>query len=147
MASPTGIAPFDPTSYVDKIREKIKSSLVDIIPDAQWDAMLRLEVTRFFENKIDTTPQNSYYGQAKPREVPGEFRQVVLAELEKETVRRVKELLASEEWRVYWDGTKLNVGAKIAELARDNGAAILSKWLEAAIGQVISGIQFARTGQ
>ena len=34
--STTEVAKFDPATYVDKVRDKIKQSLVDIIPDEQW---------------------------------------------------------------------------------------------------------------
>ena len=33
--STTEVAKFDPTTYVDKVRDKIKQSLVDVIPDEQ----------------------------------------------------------------------------------------------------------------
>ena len=39
--SGTEVTKFDPASYVDKVRDKIKQSLIDVIPDDQWNAMLR----------------------------------------------------------------------------------------------------------
>jgi len=139
----TEVAKFDPNSYVDKVREKIKLSLIEIIPDEQWNAMLKTEIAAFFENKVEQV--SAYYSSTKPRLIPSEFRQLVLGMLETETKRRVIEILATPEWSGYWDGTRMNVGEELARLARENGAAILSKWLEAAIAQVVGGIRFTGT--
>ena len=129
------VAKFDPSTYVDKVRDKIKQSLVDVIPDDQWNAMLRAEIETFFKTK--TTSQ---YGEQ--REQPSEFRRIVMRVIEDETKRRIGDMLAGPEWSSYWDGTQQQAGKEIARIARENGAAILAKWLESAIGQVISSIRF-----
>ena len=134
--STTEVAKFDPATYVDKVRDKIKQSLVDVIPDEQWNVMLKAEISSFFENKTETGWNN----QSTPK--PSEFRRLVAIVIEEETKNRVRSMLASAEWSSYWDGTKQQAGEEIARIARENGAAILAKWLEAAIGQVIAGIRF-----
>ena len=131
----TEVTKFDPAAYVDKVRDKIKQSLVDVIPDEQWNTMLKAEISSFFENRV-----TSQYGQPTPR--PSEFRRIVNSVVEEETKKRIRDMLNSAEWTSYWDGTKQQAGEEIARIARDNGAAILAKWLEAAIGQVISSIRF-----
>lgn len=133
--SGTEVAKFDPNSYVDKVRDKIKQSLIDVIPDEQWNVMLKAEIGSFFENRV-----TSNYGQQTQH--PSEFRRIVGCVLEEETKKRVRELLTGPEWASYWDGTKMNVGNEIGRIARENGAAILAKWLEAAIAQVIDGLKF-----
>lgn len=135
--SGTEVAKFDPTSYVNKVRDKIKQSLIDVIPDDQWNTMLKAEISAFFENRV-----SSYMGQQTQH--PSEFRRIVGAVLEEETKKRVKELLTGPEWMAYWDGTKMNVGKEIGRIAAENGSAILAKWLEAAIAQVIDGLRFQR---
>ena len=134
------ITKFDPSTYVDKVRDKIKQSLIDTIPDEQWNAMLRAEISSFFETKTD---HDRYSGAPSKR--PSEFHRIVQTVLEEETKKHVREMLNSPEWKMYWDGTKQQAGEEIARLVRENGAAIMAKWLEAAVGQVISNIQFHRT--
>lgn len=129
------VTKFDPAAYVDKVRDKIKQSLIDVIPDEQWNAMLRTEIAAFFENRV-----TSQYGQQTT--YPSEFRRIVTSVVEEETKRRIREMLSGPEWESYWDGTKQQAGEEIARLARENGATILAKWLESAIGQVISSIRF-----
>lgn len=131
------VAKFDPTSYVDKVRDKIKQSLIDVIPDDQWNAMLKTEIEAFFKTKTYT-----HYGEQK--EQPSEFRRIVANVIEEETKTRVRAMLIGPEWTSYWDGTENLAGLEIVRIARENGAAILAKWLEAAIGQVIDGIKFNR---
>lgn len=133
----TDVAKFDPATYVDKVRDKVKQSLIDVIPDEQWNAMLKAEISSFFENKRERL---SYSHEV--RETPSEFHKIVKAVVEEETKKRVRDMLSTPEWSSYWDGTKQQAGEEIARIARENGAAILAKWLEAAIGQVISGIRF-----
>lgn len=131
----TEVTKFDPAAYVDKVRDKIKQSLVDVIPDEQWNTMLKAEISSFFENRV-----TSQYGQQTTH--PSEFRRIIAGVIEEETKRRVRDMLNSAEWTSYWDGTKQQAGEEIARIARENGAAIMAKWLEAAIGQVISSIRF-----
>ena len=133
----TEVAKFDPATYVDKVRDKIKQSLIDIIPDEQWNAMLAAEISSFFKEQV--VPGNGY---RETTTKPSEFRRIVLVVLEEETKKRVRDMLASPEWSSYWDGNKQKAGEEIARIAQENGAAIMAKWLEAAIGQVISNIRF-----
>lgn len=131
------VTKFDPATYVDKVRDRIKQSLVDVIPDEQWNAMLRAEIESFFKTKTI-----SNYGEQ--REQPSEFRRIVMGVIEEETKKRVQAALNGPEWTAYWDGTRLKAGDEIARIARESGAAILAKWLEAAIAQVVDGIRFQR---
>ena len=135
--STTEVAKFDPATYVDKVRDKIKQSLVDVIPDEQWNVMLKAEISSFFESKTAT---DRWSNEAKTK--PSEFRRLVSVVLEEETKARIRAMLNGPDWTSYWDGTRQQAGEEIAKLARDNGAAILAKWLESAISQVISSIRF-----
>jgi hypothetical protein len=133
----TEVAKFDPATYVDKVRDKIKQSLVDVIPDEQWNAMLKAEISSFFESRKERSTYNH-----EVREYPSEFRRIVNSVVEEETKRRIRDMLATPEWSSYWDGTKHKAGEEIARIAQESGQEILAKWLEAAIGQVISNIRF-----
>lgn len=131
----TDVAKFDSAGYVDKVRDKIKQSLIDVIPDEQWNAMLKAEIEAFFKSK----PTPAHYGGG---EQPSEFRRIVMSVIEEETKKRVHDMLSSPEWTSYWDGNKQKAGEEIARLARENGAMILAKWLESAIAQVVDSIRF-----
>lgn len=132
----TEVTKFDPTSYVDKIRDKIKQSLVDVIPDEQWNQMLRAEIAGFFEN---STVRNAYGAEVSR---PSEFRRIVQMVLEEETKRRVRDILAGPAWETYWNGTERQVGEEVGRIARENGPAIMSQWFATMIGQMIESIRF-----
>ena len=137
--SNSDVAKFDPSTYVDKVRDKIKQSLIDVIPDEQWNAMLRAEIASFFENKTD---HDRWRNETTTK--PSEFRRIAAIVFAEETKRRIREMLSGPDWTSYWDGQKQVAGEEIARIARENGTAILAKWLEAAIGQIVSSIQFQR---
>jgi hypothetical protein len=45
------IQKFDAGKAVEAIRERIRAALADVIPDEQWDALIRAEVKDFLEDK------------------------------------------------------------------------------------------------
>jgi hypothetical protein len=132
----TEVTKFDPNSYVDKIREKIKQSLVDVIPDDQWNTMLRAEIASFFEVK------KHGYHDGSPK--PSEFQRIVSMAVEEETKKRVLAMLNSSEWTGYWEGNKMRAGEEVARIVRENGAAIMAKWMESAIAQIIDRMRFSQ---
>jgi hypothetical protein len=137
----TEVTKFDPATYVDKVRDKIKQSLIDVIPDEQWNAMLKAEISGFFEHR---TNRDQWGGTTTTM---SEFHRIAKLVLEEETKKRLRDMLNGPDWTSYWDGNKQQAGEEIAKLARDNGAAILAKWLESAISQVISSIRFNNNNQ
>lgn len=53
-------------TIMDAIRDKIKGSFVDIIPDTNWDALVKAEVDAFFEQPCEFVVESvrGGYGQA-----------------------------------------------------------------------------------
>ena len=72
----TEVTKFDPATYVDKVRDKIKQSLIDIIPDEQWNAMLKAEITMFFESR------NERQSYGPDRKVPSDFHRIATSIIE-----------------------------------------------------------------
>ncbi len=127
MTAPTTI------DYATKIRDRIKTALVDIIPDDQWGAMIQAEVDRFLrpqERKSSSYP----YGSER---VSSGLEDAVQAVLHAETIRRVKEMLNGPEWISHWEGNKAVVSEKVASLIRENSSAIIEAWLGATMQVVV----------
>lgn len=129
------IAKFEPANYVEKLRDKMKSAICDIIPDEQWDAMLKAEIDGFFKERV----QKDHWGN-QDKVIPSSFHQAIEQVLSDECKNRVSEMLKSPEWTGYWDGQKQIAGAKIEEMVREQGVEILNRWLGAAIQQVVAQI-------
>lgn len=123
--------------YAAKIRDRIKSALVDIIPDEQWTVMIQGEVDRFM--KASTRESRSYYTTTE--RVPSGLEEVVQSVLREETIKRVKAMLATPEWAGHWDGTQHTVGEKVAAIIRDNSRAIIESWLGEHVQKMLSGIR------
>lgn len=132
----TDVAPFNPATYVDKVRDKIKQSLIDVVPDEQWNTLLKAEIANFFEGATERD------WQGKTTKKPSEFHRLAQVVLEEETKKRIRALLNTPAWDIYWDGQKLKAGEELARLAKENGTAILGKWLESAFAQVLSGLKY-----
>lgn len=53
MAESESIAKFDPSSYVEATRARVKSALVELIPDEQWNAMLKQQIDAFLKPSVE----------------------------------------------------------------------------------------------
>lgn len=52
--------------FMDKVKDKIKNSFVDLIPEEQWDAMVQAEIDNFFEKPVRlNVNEEKQYGQNK----------------------------------------------------------------------------------
>lgn len=133
------VTKFEPANYVEKLRDRMKQSMIDIVPDEQWDAMIRAEFEAFFKERRDP---NVY--STPPKMLPSPFRDAVHGVIEEECKTRVRAMLQSEEWTGIWDGSKQVAGQQIKDLVREHGAEIMAKWLESAVAQVVQNIQFSQ---
>ena len=80
----TEVAKFDATEALKSVKERIKDAFVSLIPDEQWNEMVKKEVDSFFEIKEDG------YGQ---RLRSSSFTHTVHSYLQEEVKIRVKEYL------------------------------------------------------
>jgi hypothetical protein len=140
MVDDKAVVKFEAANYVEKLRDRMKQSMVDLIPDDQWEALLRQEVASFFEDR----EEREYGGQTK--RAPSAFKRALLQVLEEESKKRLREMLATPEWSSYWEGTKLAAGEQVKDLIRKHGAEIMTKWIESAVQQVVTAIQFQQQG-
>lgn len=44
---------FDPSTLMQGVKDRIKSTFVSLIPDAQWDSMVQKEIDSFFDDESD----------------------------------------------------------------------------------------------
>lgn len=130
MANPTDVTKFEPTNFVDKLRDKMKQSMIDLIPEEQWNSMLKSELDNFFNDKTER-------GAYSHNTVPSEFKVAVRRIISEEVQKKVKDMLHSPEWEPYWKNNEMLAGEKIAELLKEYGAQILNAWLSGAIQDVV----------
>jgi hypothetical protein len=128
-------APFKPSDYVEAIRGKIRSAMVDVIPDERWDEMVKAEVERFFDGK-DVRVDN--WGNTV-RTTTG-FKELVQKLLAEEVSARMRAYFSSPEWTARWSGGHPVASEKVAEIVKEHAPEIIGRWLGAAVQSAITGM-------
>lgn len=82
------VAPFKPVDVADKIRDRIQSSFVDLIPQDAWDAMIKGAIDEFTHKPAGDSlsnyqPKPSKIQQMISRAIEERFRESMNAELNK----------------------------------------------------------------
>jgi hypothetical protein len=126
--------PFDPAAAVNAIRDKIRGAMLDIIPDEQWNTLIKAEVEAFTKDHVE---RRGYGGDV---ERPAGFKVIVRGLLEENAKARVTALLASPEWQQNWSTGE--AGEAIQKYVTEHAAEILNKWVSSAVQQVVSQLQY-----
>jgi hypothetical protein len=92
--------PAENKGFMDNIREKIKNSFVELVPDETWDAMVQQEIEAFFEKPVDfkvetkdvgwNQPTKTFYNFGDEKTKPTMFRTMVWGMCIDETNKHLK---------------------------------------------------------
>jgi hypothetical protein len=130
------IARFEPEKLVDRVRERIRGTIADLIPEDAWTAMVQKEVDLFLK---ETTRERRYGYSHDSEKVPSGLAQVVHAVLTEETRRHVKMLLDGPEWQAGWNVSG-HVSVAVAALVKENAHSIVAALLGDAVQRFVSEI-------
>lgn len=112
---------FDPADAMKNIKDRIKSSFVELIPDEQWNEMVASEIKSFFYKKSDY----SYHRESK-----SDFEVLVRNEITKESIKRMAEYFSSQEFNEMWQLNGNNIlSQKVKDLLIENSGIILANML------------------
>ena len=78
-----------------RLRDRIRDSLGDLIPDAQWTEMMKAETERF----LNPRPSSGY----RQNKLPSDFSTIVQEEFGAWVRTKVKAHLNSPAWKETWD--------------------------------------------
>src|SRR4051812_12848305 len=102
----TAIEKFDPSKLMDGVRDRIKATFVSLIPDAQWEQLVKAEIDRFFESNRDY----SYRERAT-----SDFQKVVMEVLSDITKEKVREALM--DYQAYgWENDHVKINDELKKL-------------------------------
>lgn len=90
------IQKFDPATLMQGVKDRIKATFVSLIPDEQWDQMVKKEIDAYF--RLDS--------QGYRHELISHFSITVRDVLQKEVYKRVESTLNSPEFSINWTGGK-----------------------------------------
>lgn len=85
---------FDPSKLMEGVRDRIKATFVSLIPDDQWDAMVKAESEKFFQSRIDP---NDYHRQKR---IPSQFEELVLEMMREKCKEVIKEFLNDPKYGI-----------------------------------------------
>jgi len=126
-------ATFDPAAAVNAIRDKIRMSMLDVIPTEQWDALIQAEMKAFMVDRIE----RSSYGSETVH--TSGFKKIVREILAESAKEQVKKLLDSSEWMGRWNGGsgQQEAGEAVQRYLTEKGPEIIRACLTEFVGQAI----------
>lgn len=126
-----------PSGIADRVREKIRSAVMDVITEDEWDKLIRDELKRYFESR---RVENSYN---TPVFIPSDFSKQVTAFCNEMVIEKMNKLF-DEEWKLntLWpdgsggfDGV---VSEKLREVILKDAPNIIAAWLTPLIQTVLN---------
>ena len=91
-----------PFNFNDAIKTKMQKLFIDIVPEDQWEQMLKAQMTWFFEKK----PWHYSSDPMKPSDFEVIVTWLMSEKIKEEAWKYIEENLSSMEWN--WDKIKLN---------------------------------------
>lgn len=117
MEENTQVQKFDPATLMQGVKDRIKSTFVSLIPEEQWEEMVKKEVDKFFRE---------YEIRGDGRRYVSDFSSLVVSLLKEECERRMKEYLGSPEFQTIWtDNGQKTINHAIKEMIIENSGLIL----------------------
>lgn len=114
------IEKFDPSTLMQGVKDRIKSTFVSLIPDDKWDQLVKAEIDIFF-NK-DKNENGSGAGNIKV----SSFSILVMQQLEIECKKRLKEYLDSVDFNLTYDQYGQKVTSEtVKKMMIDNAGEIM----------------------
>lgn len=118
MGSETNaVEKFDPSTLMEGVRDRIKATFISMIPDLQWEQMVKKEVDAFFQEVKREEDYNNptWYSQ---------FQVVVWEEMTKHARKHIKE--AIENFKSFqWDGSDVIMSEAVEKMIVKNSGMIL----------------------
>lgn len=122
----TELKPFNPQDIMQGVRDKIKASFVDLIPEEHWNQLVQNEIDKFFK------PVEQYNGYGN-RPMTSDFSSLINSCLKDYTQEKIKEYMNGTEFRAIWDSNgNQGISTGIAKILTENSGQIFTQM----IGQI-----------
>ena len=124
------IQKFDPTTAMVTIKEQIKNTFASLIPEEQWEAMVKKEIDSYFEEKAevyDTRGRSST------------FTKDVHTLLAEEVKSRTKVYLTGPDFQTTWVHNGISTcNIKVEEMITKNAGKILADMIGGTISMALN---------
>ena len=123
------VTKFDATEALKSVKERIKDAFVSLIPDEQWNEMVKKEVDTYFQVKDEGYGERGRYSN---------FTREVHTCLQEEVKVRVKEYLQENFNNVWYENGVPVCNAKVEEMITKNAGKILSDMIGGSIQMALN---------
>ena len=114
------VVKFDAQAALKNVKDKIKDAFVSLIPDDQWDSMVKAEIDRYFKEESEG------YGE---RGRSSNFTKDVRSVLSDEVKTRVKKYL-DDNFNSVWDSNGVPIcNEKVGEFIEQNAGKVLQNMI------------------
>lgn len=125
------IEKFDPSQLMNGVRNRIKATFVSLIPDEQWEKMIKKEADNFFASREKPT----YYDRDKSGK--SEFQLVCIDVMNEVAKIKIGEYLEQYKNEI-WNGNELVANEKLKQLLIEYAPQILASMMANKCQQVIN---------
>jgi len=111
----------------EQLKSKIRTAFVELLPEEQWKEMVSTELKRFMAQSMKSDGYN------RSIEMPSAFSQICSEVFTEYLKVQIKNLLASTEWGVNWNG-KPQISEAISAWLTANSKALIESTVQAMAG-------------
>jgi hypothetical protein len=115
------IVKFDPSKLVDQVKDRIRSTFADLIPEEEWVKLVQREIDDFIKPTITT--HNSYGHTTTTR---GGLGMLVQGELSAMLKNLIKTEMGKPDWNDWWNGRTMSIGPELKKLLVESAPQILA---------------------
>jgi len=105
---------YDSNAIIQNVKDKIKDTFVGLIPDAEWEQMIKTEMNRFFNKR-----------EYDNKDRPTDFERVTKEEIEKILRGKITTYLKENYESTKWGDNGLIVNDNIQKFITENADKIL----------------------
>lgn len=132
----SNIEKFDPSKLMDGVKDRIKATFVSLIPDDQWEIMVKKEIDEFFREYNSGTQKRS-----------SDFQKLVFEALETKVKETIAKVFGEYTAGGYWATNERIVNEKIQNLISEHSGLILSSILGQHIETFLQQLRNSFTGR
>jgi len=130
------IEKFDPSKLVDQVRERIRNTFAELIPEEEWKRLIQREVTFFLQAAV--TRKNSYGRDYVER---GAIGMLVDDELTAMLKEMIKKELEGPDWSAWFDGQKMHIGPQLKETLEAAAPAMFAQIISTVMRDLASNVR------
>ena len=134
------VAQFNPSTIMDGVRDKIKASFIELIPEEHWNAMVQKEIDDYFSENINVNTNNYDKSNFKSK-----FQILLRSELESECKLRLADYLKSSEFNASWGVNGQMVASQATKtMMIENSGAIMANMFSGMFSGMLSNFEMTR---